>query len=151
VLNGCLFAMWFLINEEPVRQKVAGFMLTLTLFLLTEKVSAQTVVNTDSLCRQAQKPSFMGTFGMIAPLVEFFGFLFFILLASLGYVNWLYTLSFLALSYSFAIMYSVFANLFEELSYQQYKHPLQMLKISICGSSGTYFLSSVNRMDSSKR
>lgn len=65
----------------------------------------------------------------LAPLVEFFGFLFFLLLISLGHVNWLYTLSFLSLSYSFAVMYSLFAILFEERSYQQYKHPIYMLKL----------------------
>lgn len=65
----------------------------------------------------------------LAPLVEFAGFILFLLFIYLGYVNWLYALSFCALSYAFAIMYSVFAILFEERSYQQYKHPVHMLRL----------------------
>ena len=65
----------------------------------------------------------------MAPLIEFFGLLFFFILAILGYANWLYFFSFLGLVYTFAIMVSVFAILFEERSYQQYKKPAHMLKL----------------------
>ncbi|MBW7466714.1 glycosyltransferase family 2 protein [Pontibacter aydingkolensis] len=68
-------------------------------------------------------------FEWLAPLIEFLGLLFFIILAILGYANWLYFFSFLGLVYSFAIMVSVFAILFEERSYQQYKRPGHMLKL----------------------
>ncbi|MBD1395633.1 glycosyltransferase family 2 protein [Pontibacter sp. JH31] len=68
-------------------------------------------------------------FEWLAPLIEFFGLLFFCILAILGYANWLYFFSFLGLVYSFAIMVSVFAILFEERSYQQYKRPKHMLKL----------------------
>ena len=67
----------------------------------------------------------------MAPLIEFFGLLFFFILVILGYANWLYFFSFLGLVYSFAIMVSVFAILFEERSYQQYKRPRHMLKLVV--------------------
>ena len=70
-------------------------------------------------------------FEWLAPIIEFFGFLFFIGMAILGYANWPYFFSFLALVYSFAIMTSVFAILFEERSYQQYKRPKHMLKLLV--------------------
>ncbi|WP_230680306.1 glycosyltransferase family 2 protein [Pontibacter rufus] len=68
-------------------------------------------------------------FEWLAPLVEFFGTLFFICMAILGYANWPYFFSFFGLVYAFAIMTSVSAILFEERSYQQYKRPKHMLKL----------------------
>ncbi|WP_439883339.1 glycosyltransferase family 2 protein [Pontibacter sp. MBLB2868] len=65
----------------------------------------------------------------MAPLIEFFGLLFFLCLALLGFTNWVYFFSFLALVYTFAIMISVFAIFFEERSYQQYKKPKHMLRL----------------------
>lgn len=63
----------------------------------------------------------------LAPLIEFAGLLFFFIFAFLGYINWLESLSVFLLGYAFAFMYSVFAILFEERSYQQYKKPKYML------------------------
>lgn len=68
-------------------------------------------------------------FEWLAPLIEFMGLFFFLVLALLGYANWLYFFSFLGLVYTFAVMVSVFAILFEERSYQQYKRPAYMLKL----------------------
>ncbi|PRY11264.1 hypothetical protein CLV24_11159 [Pontibacter ummariensis] len=70
-------------------------------------------------------------FEWLAPLIEFFGVLFFLCLVALGYANWPYFFSFLALVYTFAIMNSVFAILFEERSYQQYKRPRHMLHLVV--------------------
>ncbi|WP_242928768.1 glycosyltransferase family 2 protein [Pontibacter vulgaris] len=68
-------------------------------------------------------------FEWLAPLVEFFGMIFFICLAVLGYANWPYFFSFFGLVYTFAIMNTVFAILFEERSYQQYKRRRHMLSL----------------------
>lgn len=65
----------------------------------------------------------------LAPLVEFVGLLFFVFFALTGHINWLYSLSFLVFTYSYAFMHSVFAILFEERSYQQYKHPRYMISL----------------------
>ncbi|MCC9167525.1 glycosyltransferase family 2 protein [Pontibacter harenae] len=50
-------------------------------------------------------------FEWLAPLIEFFGMIFFVLSAILGFANWPFFFSFLALIYSFAIMNSLFAIL----------------------------------------
>ncbi len=70
-------------------------------------------------------------FEWLAPLIEFFGFIFFVVLALLGQANWPFFASFFLLVYTFAIMNSVFAILFEERSYQQYKRPRDMLRLVI--------------------
>lgn len=70
-------------------------------------------------------------FEWMAPLVEFIGFLTFVLLAILGYVNWIYVGILFGFAYSFAVMFSIFAIFFEERSYQQYRHITSMLKLVI--------------------
>ncbi len=70
-------------------------------------------------------------FEWFAPFIEFFGVLFCLCLVLAGYVDWLYFVSFLGVAYSFALTISVFAILFEERSYQQYKKPRQMLKLVV--------------------
>src|SRR5690606_28571864 len=68
-------------------------------------------------------------FEWLAPLIEFFGLLFFLFLVLLGYTDFTYFLSFLGLVYSFAVMTSVFSIFFEERSFQQYKRPKHMLSL----------------------
>lgn len=70
-------------------------------------------------------------FEWLAPLIEFFGLLFFLFLVLLGYADFTYFFSFLGVVYSFAIMTSVFAILFEERSFQQYKKPGHMLSLVV--------------------
>lgn len=66
-------------------------------------------------------------FEWMAPLIEFGGLIIFVILMLLGNVNWVYFLSFSLLVFSFGIMFSLFSILFEELSFQQYKKPKEML------------------------
>ncbi|WP_224483972.1 glycosyltransferase family 2 protein [Robertkochia aurantiaca] len=68
-------------------------------------------------------------FEWLAPLIEGFGLLFFILLLSLGLVNWVYAISFMAAAYGFAVLYSITAIYFEEISFQQYKKPKYIYKL----------------------
>ena len=68
-------------------------------------------------------------FEWLAPIIEFFGILYFIFLAMTGYVNWLFCLSLFALVYCFAIAHSLFAIIFEELTFHQYKKPSDMFKL----------------------
>jgi cellulose synthase/poly-beta-1,6-N-acetylglucosamine synthase-like glycosyltransferase len=63
-------------------------------------------------------------FEWLAPIIEFSGLTYFIILAITGQVNWVFCLSLLALVYSFAIAHSLFAIIFEELTYHQYKNLL---------------------------
>ncbi len=60
-------------------------------------------------------------FELLAPLVEFGGFLFFMFSILMGSIDWTFFLSLLALIYCFGVLYSVFAILMEVLSYNQYK------------------------------
>lgn len=68
-------------------------------------------------------------FEWMAPLVEFFGVVNFAFLALLGYVNWPFFLSLLALVYTFAMMFSLMAILVEELTYYQYKRQKDMFRL----------------------
>ena len=65
----------------------------------------------------------------LAPIIEFLGILFFIFLISFGLINWeLFLISLLAL-YTFAIMYSMFSILSEELTYRQYVNKRALFKL----------------------
>lgn len=68
-------------------------------------------------------------FEWLAPVFEFVGFVFFVLMAITGHVNWLYFGVFFGFAYSYAIMHTLFAIFFEERSYQQYKNTGSMLKL----------------------
>ncbi|MCC7301652.1 MAG: glycosyltransferase [Bacteroidia bacterium] len=72
-------------------------------------------------------------FEWLAPIVEFFGILYFFFLALLGYVNWPFFLALLAMVYSFAIMFSIFALVSEELTYHQYKKKSDIFKLILTG------------------
>jgi cellulose synthase/poly-beta-1,6-N-acetylglucosamine synthase-like glycosyltransferase len=68
-------------------------------------------------------------FEWLAPIIEFFGLIYFIIIAATGNVNWIFFISLFALVYSFAIAHSLFAIIFEEFTYHQYKKPTDMLKL----------------------
>ncbi len=59
-------------------------------------------------------------FEWLAPIIELFGMLFSILLMFTGNLNWQVFLILLAMVYTFSVMLSSIAILFEELSYRQY-------------------------------
>ncbi|RLJ79406.1 glycosyltransferase family 2 protein [Pedobacter alluvionis] len=60
-------------------------------------------------------------FEFLAPLVEFFGIIAFIVFACLGVIQWSFFFSLLLFIFSFGFLYSVFAILMEVLTYNQYK------------------------------
>ncbi len=68
-------------------------------------------------------------FEFLAPLVEFGGFVFFLIAIILGSTDWMFFLSLLALIYSFGVLYSVFAILMEVLSYNQYRSKKDILRL----------------------
>lgn len=57
----------------------------------------------------------------LAPLIEFFGLLYFTFLCIMGWVNWEHFLLLLALVYSYAVTLSWFTLLMEEITYREYK------------------------------
>ncbi len=68
-------------------------------------------------------------FEWLAPLIEFTGVLFFLLLLILGQINLQVFLTFFLAVYSFAILFSVTALFFEEYSFQQYKKPSYIFRL----------------------
>jgi biofilm PGA synthesis N-glycosyltransferase PgaC len=68
-------------------------------------------------------------FEFLAPLIEFGGLVFFILIAIFGLTNWSFFLGLLATVFSFGFLYSVFAILMEVLTYNQYKRRKDILKL----------------------
>ena len=68
-------------------------------------------------------------FEWMAPIIEFLGFIFFIILLSLGEINIVYALSFFLVVYSYSVLYSISAIFFEEYSFQQYKKPKDLIKL----------------------
>jgi len=68
-------------------------------------------------------------FEWLAPLIEFTGVIFFLLLLVLGQINWQVFLTFFLAVYSFSILFSITALFFEEYSFQQYKKPRYILRL----------------------
>ncbi|HEY1023338.1 MAG TPA: glycosyltransferase family 2 protein, partial [Flavisolibacter sp.] len=60
-------------------------------------------------------------FEFLAPLVEFTGFVAFLIFAFLGLMDWQFFAALLLFIYSFAAVFSVFAILMEVMTYNQYK------------------------------
>ncbi len=72
---------------------------------------------------------FWFVFEFLAPIIEFLGFLFFVTMGILGYVNWEVFFKLLYTLYCFTVMISVFSIVYEELTYRQYKHRADILKL----------------------
>lgn len=68
-------------------------------------------------------------FEFLAPIIEFLGFVAFVIMAVLGLVDWSFSLSLLAFIVSFGFLYSVFAILMEALTYNQYKKHRDIFKL----------------------
>lgn len=68
-------------------------------------------------------------FEWLAPIVEVFGILYFILIATFGIPNWPFFFILLGLVYAFSMLMSMAAILFDELSYHQYKSFKDIVKL----------------------
>nr|WP_317170433.1 glycosyltransferase [Galbibacter sp. BG1] len=78
-------------------------------------------------------------FEWMAPIVEFFGFTFFIILLFLGHLNWVFALSFFLVAYCFSVLYSITALFFEEYSFQQYKKTQHTFKLIVTAFLEPFF------------
>ena len=72
---------------------------------------------------------FWFAFEFLGPILEFLGVIFFFFMAALGYVNWEVFFKLLYTLYCFTIMMSVSAIVYEELTYRQYPHRSDILKL----------------------
>lgn len=68
-------------------------------------------------------------FEFLAPIIEFTGFILFVLFALLGLLDWSFFLALFVCVYSFALLYSVFAILMEVLTYNQYKKRKEIIQL----------------------
>lgn len=68
-------------------------------------------------------------FEWLAPIIEFLGILYFIVIALLGEANWPFFYVMLAFVFFFAIMFSTYAILFDHLSYNRYKKKRMIIKL----------------------
>ncbi|MBO6795134.1 MAG: glycosyltransferase [Balneolaceae bacterium] len=72
---------------------------------------------------------FWFVFEWLAPLIEFFGLFYFIVIASLGLVYWSHFFLLILLVYVFAVLISWFALLMEETTYREYAQGGALLKL----------------------
>ena len=72
-------------------------------------------------------------FELCAPIIEFFGFLFFLFLALFGILNWGFFVSYFAFIVCFGYLYSCFAILMEVLTFNQYKRRIDILRLMLTG------------------
>ena len=68
-------------------------------------------------------------FEFMASLIEFFGFVLFIVFAMFGLIDWEFFLALTGFIFSLGFLYSVFAILMEVLTYNQYKKPKEILNL----------------------
>ncbi|WP_086476500.1 glycosyltransferase family 2 protein [Arenibacter amylolyticus] len=66
-------------------------------------------------------------FEWFAPIIEFFGIIFLLLMFIFGQINIQVFLVFFGVVYTFSVLFSITALFFEEYSFQQYKKPKYML------------------------
>ncbi len=68
-------------------------------------------------------------FEWLAPIIEFFGLIYFLFLVAIGYSNWHFFLILFSAVYFFAITISILSLVFEEFSYRQYSKHRDILKL----------------------
>ena len=67
----------------------------------------------------------------LSPIVEAFGLLYFVLSALMGQVNWSFFFIILGFVYAFALTFSTYSILFEELTYHRYRKKREILRMLI--------------------
>lgn len=68
-------------------------------------------------------------FEWLAPIIEFLGIVYFVVIAFLGNPNWPFFFVMLFFVYSFAITFSTYAILYDVLSYNRYKKKRMIIKL----------------------
>ena len=78
-------------------------------------------------------------FEMLAPVIEFFGFIVFLFLAFFGMVSWNVFLALLVFIISFGYMYSAFAAYIEATTYNMYRRRVDMMKLLLTGLTEPFY------------
>jgi|SRR6185437_11624151 len=78
-------------------------------------------------------------FEMLAPLIEFFGFIAFVLMTFFGIIEWSLFVSLLTFIISFGYMYSAFAALMEVTSYNMYRRKTDMARLLVTALTEPFY------------
>lgn len=78
-------------------------------------------------------------FEMVAPLIEFFGLVVFVLLTIAGHINWNMFLALLVFVISFGYLYSAFAAYMEVTTYNMYRRRTDMMKLLLTALTEPFF------------
>ncbi|MBN2638926.1 MAG: glycosyltransferase family 2 protein [Bacteroidales bacterium] len=85
-------------------------------------------------------------FEWLAPIIEVLGFAYFIFLFFAGSINWYFFLLLLAFVYGFAVAFSTYSILFEELTYHRYHKKRDVLKLFLIAWIEPFFYQPINMM-----
>jgi len=83
-------------------------------------------------------------FEWMAPLIEFFGLMYFTIIAILGMINWSFFLLLFIFVYTFSVSMSVWAVLFEELTYHKYEKKRDVLRMVFISFLEPFFYHPLN-------
>lgn len=78
-------------------------------------------------------------FEWMAPLIEFVGIVYTVLLALFGLINWQFFFLMCVLVYTFAVFFSVFALLLEEITYHAYHRKRDILRLLLAAMLEPFF------------
>ncbi len=78
-------------------------------------------------------------FEMLAPPIEFFGMIAFIIMAVFGFVSWSVFIASLVFIIAFGYMYSSFAAFMEVLTYNQYRRRTDMMKLLLTALTEPFY------------
>lgn len=78
-------------------------------------------------------------FEMLAPIIEFFGFIVFLIMSLLGMIDWNMFLALFIFIACFGYMYSAFAGLMEVISYNMYRRRIDMMKLLLTALTEPFF------------
>ena len=78
-------------------------------------------------------------FEMLSPLIEFFGFICFLLFAIIGLIDWTFFAVYLLFIICFGYLYSAFAILMETLTYNQYRRRTDILRLLLTALTEPFY------------
>ncbi|MES2701256.1 MAG: glycosyltransferase [Bacteroidota bacterium] len=78
-------------------------------------------------------------FEMLAPLIEFFGMIVFLIMSLLGMINWHSFLALLAFIVSFGYLYSAFAAYMEVLTFNMYRRRSEMARLLLTALTEPFY------------
>lgn len=78
-------------------------------------------------------------FELCAPIIEFIGFIFFVIFAWTGFLDWSFFFTFFLFIICFGYLYSSFAILMEVLSFNQYKRRVDIFRLLLTGMTEPFY------------